>query len=182
MIPQLVKFERQAREFLIEQNREGLRRDLNHALDRLCRWDLDDESEQSTHQILNLLSKVRLGVGIGLLTQQDAERVNGLFQLVQLREELNAAIEREDYNAAAEIRDRIEKLESSAAEKWSPLKDDLEPRDDDPLGDNPFDQTDFDQGAFDDSNFPGSDDSSFGDADLDDTGFEDSGFDEGESE
>jgi protein arginine kinase len=178
VIPELVKFERQAREFLVEQNREGLRRDLNHALERLCRWDLDDESEQSTHQILNLLSKVRMGVGIGLLTQKDAERVNGLFQLVQLREELNATIAREDYAAAAAIRDLIEKLEQSQlasgplsnpadekspVEEWTPPEEDIDPIGDDPLGDNPFDQTDFDKGTFDDSNFPNSDDFDEGD-------------------
>jgi len=183
VIPELVRYERQAREFLLEQNREGLRRDLTHALERLCKWDLDDQSEQSTEQILNLLSKVRMGVGIGLLTNKDADRVNELFQLVQLREDLATAIALEDYALAGGLRDQIETLErrqlatSQTEEIWTPPEEDLDELltdEFDPLGDNPFDQTDFADGAFDDSNFGGS---SLDDSGLDDSNLSDSSFD-----
>jgi protein-arginine kinase activator protein McsA len=52
-----------------------------------------------------------MGVGMGLLEQADADRVNRLFALVQLRDQLVVAIAREDYREASELRDRIENLE-----------------------------------------------------------------------
>ena len=111
IVPRLIKYEREARRFLVEQNREGLRRDVADSLEKLCRLDLDDEDSESHEHIMQCLSKIRMGVGMGLLEQADADRVNRLFALVQLRDQLVVAIAREDYREASELRDRIATLE-----------------------------------------------------------------------
>lgn len=148
VIPELVKYERQAREFLLAENREGLRRDVAKSLERLCQWDLDDESDESKEQVLSLLSKVRMGVGIGLLQQTDADRVSRLFLLVQLRDELVDAVAREDYQHASRLRDQIHRLEQrssrgSTSKKWADPDDDQ----DIPFG------VEFDENGFDDRRF-----------------------------
>jgi protein arginine kinase len=117
VIPELVKYEREARKFLVSENREGLWREVALALEEICQWDLDDDSEHSHEQILTLLSQVRMGVGTGLIGQDDANRVNRLFSLVQLRHRLLAAVEREDYRQASELRDQIAQLEAVG---WNP--------------------------------------------------------------
>ena len=117
VIPALVKYEQQAREFLLIENREGLRREVSLALERICKSDLDDDSEDNREQIMTLLSTVRMGVGMGLLAQPDANRVNRLFGLVQLRHRLLAAVAREDYRKASKLRDQIERLERG---HWDP--------------------------------------------------------------
>lgn len=111
VIPALVKYEQEARGFLIAENREGLRREVTTALEQICKWDLEDESEESHEQVMTLLSKVRMGVGTGLLDNEDANRVNQLFALVQLRHRLQAAVVREDYRQASKLRDQIRCLE-----------------------------------------------------------------------
>ena len=111
VVPRLIKYEREARRFLIEQNREGLRRDVADSLEKLCRLDLEDEDSESYERIMQCLSKIRMGFGMGLLEQADADRVNRLFALVQLRDQLVVAIAREDYLEASELRDRIATLE-----------------------------------------------------------------------
>ena len=87
------------------------------SLEKLCKSDLDDDSEENREQIMTLLSKVRMGVGMGLLGQNDANRVNRLFGLVQLRHRLLAAIDREDYRQASKLRDQIEQIEQG---NWDP--------------------------------------------------------------
>ena len=81
VVPRLIKYEREARRFLIEQNREGLRRDVADSLEKLCRLDLEDEDSESHERIMQCLSKIRMGVGMGLLEQADADRVNRLFRV-----------------------------------------------------------------------------------------------------
>lgn len=117
VIPALIKFEHQAREFLLIENREGLRREVALALDRLCKSDLDDETDDNHEQTMTLLSKVRMGVGMGLLGQDDANRVNRLFALVQLRHRLLVVVANEDYRLASKLRDQIQRLEQG---DWEP--------------------------------------------------------------
>ncbi len=112
VIPALIKYERQSCEFLLKENREGVRRDVTRALDELCKIDLGENDRESKDQTLNLLSRVRMGVSMGLLGQKDADRVNSVFALFQLRHQLGAAIDREDYDAASMLRDEIFKVES----------------------------------------------------------------------
>ncbi|MFT5303456.1 MAG: protein arginine kinase [Mariniblastus sp.] len=114
VIPELVRFERQAREFLLDENREGVRRDVATALEQLCRWDLEDDSEQSHEQILSLISKVRMGISVGLLDQHDARRVHRLFAMVQLRQDLAGAVADENYRAASDLQAQIAELELGA--------------------------------------------------------------------
>ncbi|MFK7766235.1 MAG: ATP--guanido phosphotransferase [Mariniblastus sp.] len=112
VIPSLIKYERQARTFLLKENREGLRRDVNQALSELCKVDLGENDADTKEQTLTLLSRVRMGVAIGLLGQKDVDQVNRMFALFQLRHQLNVAIDREDYQAASALRDEILKVES----------------------------------------------------------------------
>lgn len=113
VIPTLVRFERAARKFLLEENREGLVRQVTDALEAICQCDLDDKSDANNEFILRAMSQVRLGIGLGLLDQDAILRVNRVFLLVNLRHQLLAAITREDYQQAAKLRDRIERLERS---------------------------------------------------------------------
>jgi len=125
VIPALVKYEREARKLLLAENEEGIRRQVTHALNELCMCDLEDNSEDNNEEIMSLLSQVRMGVGMGLLGREQADRVNRLFMLVNLRHLLFAAVAREDYSEASKLRDRILKLEliqdSGAAEIDLPL-------------------------------------------------------------
>lgn len=130
IVPRLIKYEQEARRFLVEQNREGLRRDVADSLEKLCRLDLEDEDSESHEHIMQCLSKIRMGVGMGLLEQADADRVNRLFALVQLRDQLVVAIAREDYREASELRDRIATLEKGG---WRRDSTDSEMTRDEPL-------------------------------------------------
>lgn len=121
VVPSLVKFERQAREFLLKENRDGLQREVSESLERLCRFDLDDESEAGNAEVLSLLSKVRMGTGMGLVTPTDIARVQGKFVMVQLRHQLLAAIAREDYDDATRLRDWIHQLETDGWQEEGPL-------------------------------------------------------------
>ena len=132
IVPRLIKYEREARRFLVEQNREGLRRDVADSLEKLCRLDLDDEDSESHEHIMQCLSKIRMGVGMGLLEQADADRVNRLFALVQLRDQLVVAIAREDYREASELRDRIATLEKGGWRRDSTDSTDSEMSRDEP--------------------------------------------------
>ena len=112
VIPSLIKYERQAREFLLKENREGVRRDVTGALDELCKIDLGEDDPDTKEQTLTLLSRVRMGMAMGLLEQKDADRVNQMFALFQLRYQLNLAIDLEDYQTASTLRDEILKVEN----------------------------------------------------------------------
>lgn len=114
VIPALVKYETEAREFLLSQNREGVRRRAMEALKMLCLCDLDDNSSQNNEEMMSLLSQVRMGLSMGLLGQDEANKVKRLFSLVHLRHRLFAAITREDYSEASSLRDQIKKLEVGA--------------------------------------------------------------------
>ncbi len=114
VIPALVKYETEAREFLLDQNREGIRRRVMEALKKLCLCDLDDTSSQNNEEIMSFLSLVRMGLSMGLLGQEEASKVKRLFSLVQLRHRLFAAITREDYSEASLLRDQIKMLENGA--------------------------------------------------------------------
>ena len=96
---------------MLSENREGVRREVVEALEKLCRFDLEDDGEDSDQEVMTLLSKVRMGAGMGLLGQDDANRVNRLFTVVHLRHQLLAAVAREDYQQASQLRDRIQQLE-----------------------------------------------------------------------
>ncbi len=133
VIPSLIEYEQQARELLLNENREGLRREVSQALEQLCKWDLDDNHDDSQTQIMALVSKVRLGVGTGLLRQHDANRVNRMFALVQLRHRLLVAVASEDYRQASKLRDQIEQFEQFEQGDW-----DAPALDQDRFPDEPF--------------------------------------------
>ncbi|MDG1873075.1 MAG: UvrB/UvrC motif-containing protein [Mariniblastus sp.] len=111
VIPALVKYEREARKLLLAENKEGVRQQVTNALNELCLCDLEDGSEGNNVEIMSLLSRVRMGVSMGLLKRDQADRVNRLFALVNLRHQLFAAVAREDYSEASKLRDRILSLE-----------------------------------------------------------------------
>lgn len=115
VIPSLIKCERQAREFLLKENREGLRRDVTQAWESLCKSDLDDETEATSEQVMSWLSKVRMGLSMGLLGPGEADRVNRLLTLVQLRQRLADAVDCENYGLASRLRDQIEQLEQGVS-------------------------------------------------------------------
>lgn len=117
VVPALVQYETQAREFLLNENREGLRREIIAALDELARCDLDDPNQDSKDQIMSLLSQVRMGIGMGLLDPTVVGQVNRRFALVDLRRQLTAAVAREDYRRASKLRDRIQQAERASCKE-----------------------------------------------------------------
>lgn len=113
VIPTLVRCEREAREFLLKENTEAVHDQVNEAVEALCNCDLSDGSDENNELIMSLLSKVRLGVGLGVLDRPQISRVNALFSLVNLRHRLFAAVAREDYSEASKLRDQIRELETA---------------------------------------------------------------------
>ena len=111
IIPALIEYELQAREFLLKENRDGVKRDVNNALRQLCMSDTQERDRESTQRMLTLLSKVRLGINMELIDRIDAKRVYCLMTLVHLRQKLASVIHHEDYTQAALLRDQISQFE-----------------------------------------------------------------------
>lgn len=120
VIPALIKYECEAREFLLAESREGLLREVTEASNRLSCWDLEDSDEKSNDEVMELISKVRMGLGMGLLKPSAAGKINRLFALVHLRHGLLAAIAKEDYRRASKLRDRILELEQADFDEGGP--------------------------------------------------------------
>lgn len=127
VVPRLVNFEREAREFLLNQDAESLKAQIGDALERLLEQDLADDSKNSQEDVLAFLSIVRMGIGMDLVPASNIDRVNSLFELVQLRKRLELAIKMEDYGLAAESRDAIERLESMIQKQTDPPEGDHGP-------------------------------------------------------
>jgi protein arginine kinase len=74
VVPVIISYERKARQFLIEDNREELQRQVDKALQTLQKT-----GQISSEETMHLLSKVRLGINLELLRALDIPTVNKLF-------------------------------------------------------------------------------------------------------
>jgi protein arginine kinase len=74
VIPRLIEYERKAREFLINENRDDLNDQVSRALGILC-----TAKKISSEETMHYLSKVRMGVNLGLIENVKIPIVNKLF-------------------------------------------------------------------------------------------------------
>ena len=114
IIPAVVQAEEEARQGLLSENRKEIETEIRFALEQLLKLDWDDDSEKVRSEITRLMSRVRMGIGMGLLGSDDADRVCEMLELVQLRYYLDLAVSVEDYRAASRLRDRINVLEKGS--------------------------------------------------------------------
>ncbi len=74
VVPRLIEYERRAREFLISENRQDLHDNVSRALGILC-----TAKKISSEETMHYLSKVRMGVNLGLIEDVKIPTVNKLF-------------------------------------------------------------------------------------------------------
>jgi protein arginine kinase len=74
VVPVIISYERKARHFLVEENRDELQRQVDKALQTLQK-----SGQISSEETMHLLSKLRLGINLDLLSALDIPTVNKLF-------------------------------------------------------------------------------------------------------
>ena len=74
VVPRLIDYERKAREFLISESRQDLHDNVSRALGILC-----TAKKISSEETMHYLSKVRMGVNLGLIDSVKIPTVNKLF-------------------------------------------------------------------------------------------------------
>lgn len=74
VVPLLIDYERRARRFLIDQNEQDLHDDVSRALGILC-----TAKKISSEETMHYLSKVRMGVNLGLIENVPMKKINELF-------------------------------------------------------------------------------------------------------
>jgi protein arginine kinase len=74
VVPLLIDYERRARQFLVEQSEKDLHDDVSRALGILC-----TAKKISSEETMHYLSKVRMGVNLGLIDDVAVNIINKLF-------------------------------------------------------------------------------------------------------
>jgi protein arginine kinase len=74
IVPRLIDYERKAREFLVKESEHELQDDVSRALGILC-----NAKKISSEETMHHLSKVRMGVNLGLIQGVNIPTVNKLF-------------------------------------------------------------------------------------------------------
>jgi protein arginine kinase len=98
VIPQIINYERQARQTLIRESRQLLLDKVSRAYGTLC-----SATMMTSEETMDLLSSVRLGVNLGLLEDVTIPTVNELFihtQPAHLQKLMGQALDGEERNAA----------------------------------------------------------------------------------
>lgn len=98
VIPQIITYERQARETLIRETRQALQDRVSRAYGTLC-----SATMMTSEETMDLLSSVRLGVNVGLLDDITIVTVNELFvhtQPAHLQKIMGSALDGEERNSA----------------------------------------------------------------------------------
>jgi protein arginine kinase len=78
VVPVIISYERKARHFLLQDSRDDLQRQVRKALGTLQK-----AGQISSEETMHLLSKVRLGVNLGLINDLDIPTINRLFVYTQ---------------------------------------------------------------------------------------------------
>jgi protein arginine kinase len=98
VIPQIIKYEREARTTLMREQRQALQDRVSRAHGTLC-----SATMMTSEETMELLSHVRLGVNLGLLEDITIPTVNELFiqtQPAHLQKLMGASLDGEERNAA----------------------------------------------------------------------------------
>jgi protein arginine kinase len=98
VIPQIINYERQARQTLVRESRQLLLDKVSRAYGTLC-----SATMMTSEETMDLLSSVRLGVNLGLLEDVTIPTVNELFihtQPAHLQKLMGQALDGEERNAA----------------------------------------------------------------------------------
>ncbi|MCA9131721.1 MAG: protein arginine kinase [Planctomycetales bacterium] len=74
MVPRIIEYERRAREFLVNESEQDLHDDVSRAYGILC-----TAKKISSEETLHYLSKVRMGVNLGLIRSIEIATINKLF-------------------------------------------------------------------------------------------------------
>ncbi|MCA9191638.1 MAG: protein arginine kinase [Planctomycetales bacterium] len=74
VVPQIIEYERRAREFLVNESEQDLHDEVSRAYGILC-----TAKKISSEETLHYLSKVRMGINLGLIRSVDIQTVNKLF-------------------------------------------------------------------------------------------------------
>jgi protein arginine kinase len=74
IVPQILDYERKARDFLVKESEHELQDDVSRALGILC-----NAKKISSEETMHHLSKVRMGVNLGLISNVPIPTVNKLF-------------------------------------------------------------------------------------------------------
>lgn len=78
VVPVLIDYERKARDFLLKESQQDLHDEVSRAMGILC-----NARKISSQETMHYLSKVRMGIHLGLLTNVDLTTVNLLFLQTQ---------------------------------------------------------------------------------------------------
>ncbi len=74
VVPRIIEYERRARDFLLNESEQDLHDDVSRAFGILC-----TAKKISSEETLHYLSKVRMGVNLGLIKNVDMGTINKLF-------------------------------------------------------------------------------------------------------
>lgn len=74
VVPRIIEYERRARDFLVNESEQDLHDDVSRAYGILC-----TAKKISSEETLHYLSKVRMGVNLGLIRSIDIGTINKLF-------------------------------------------------------------------------------------------------------
>lgn len=98
VIPQIIGYERQARQALARESRQVLQDRVSRAYGTLC-----SATMMTSEETMDLLSSVRLGVNLGIIEEVTIPTVNELFLLTQpahLQKLVGAPLDGEERNSA----------------------------------------------------------------------------------
>jgi protein arginine kinase len=98
VIPQIITYERQARNAMIRESRQAMQDKVSRAYGTLC-----SATMMTSEETMDLLSSVRLGVNLGLLDDVTIGTVNELFihtQPAHLQKLMGSLLDGEERNAA----------------------------------------------------------------------------------
>jgi protein arginine kinase len=114
VIPEMIRYERQARNALVRETRQALQDRVSRAFGTLC-----NATMMTSEETMDLLSSVRLGINLGLLDDLTIPTVNELFihtQPAHLQKLMGAPLDGEERNAARAryLRSRLREAGPSA--------------------------------------------------------------------
>ncbi len=108
-LPAIIQHEREAREAVLAEPHSTIEIQINDAVNEICELALSGDENKMRSNVL--LSRIRFGTSVGLVSNSDTSRVLQSYSLASQRKQLTQAISNENYSMAAEIRDKIRYLE-----------------------------------------------------------------------
>ncbi len=106
VVPPLVQYERAARKLLFQQYGAEIKSQTEDASRALKL-----QVKRSDEELLSLISTVRLGIALGMVSDDQAIEVHSSFELTRLKRKLEVAVKMEHYASATKYRDQIRQLE-----------------------------------------------------------------------